>query len=182
MGAPTPHAPALRVVAVITRHEAALTWAIEMLTVAWGPVALQSPTFAFEETRYYESTMGPHLGKTFLAFERLADAAELIDWKLDCNAWEDNYARLGRHEEPRPLNLDPGYITPAKLVLASTKDHAHRVYLGRGIYAEITLAYRDGGWRHHEFTFPDYRRADFQQFFSDCRKFLRSRAGKDGLP
>jgi hypothetical protein len=75
--------------------------------------------------------------------------------------------------EPRPLNLDPGYLTPAKLVLASTKDHAHRIYLSRGIYAEVTLFYKDRHWQPREWTFPDYRRADYQEFFSQCRAYLR---------
>ena len=64
------------------------------------------------------------------------------------------------------MNLDPGYITPAKLVLASTKDHAHRLYLADGIYAEVTLAFRGKQWQPLEWTYPDYRRADFQEFFT----------------
>jgi hypothetical protein len=67
------------------------------------------------------------------------------------------------------LNLDPGYLTAAKLVLASTKDHAHRLYLGQGIYGEVTLSYRQGHWQHREWTYPDYRRADFQDFFLRLR-------------
>ena len=86
---------------------------------------------------------------------------------------EAAYAKLQRHPEPRPLNLDPGYLTSAKLVLASTKDHAHRIYLSRGIYAEVTLHYQDRGWQHHEWTFPDYRRADYQEFFTHARDHLR---------
>ena len=78
--------------------------------------------------------MGTDLKKQFLAFERLIDPAALADIKRQTNDWEAEYAALGRHAEPRPLNLDPGYITPAKLVLASTKDHAHRIYLRDGIY------------------------------------------------
>ena len=77
--------------------------------------------------------------------------------------------------EPRPLNLDPGYLTLGKLVLASTKDFAHRIYLSRGIYAEVTLYYRHGRWEHHQFTFADYRREDYQHFFSQCRDVLHRR-------
>ncbi len=79
------------------------------------------------------------------------------------------------HPEPRPLNLDPGYIELGKLVLASTKDFAHRIYLGRGIFAEVTLQYKHHLWRHHEYTFADYRREDYQRFFSECREWLKGR-------
>ena len=65
----------------------------------------------------------------------------------------------------------------AKLVLASTKDHAHRLYLAQGIYAEVTLYYKDRQWQHRDWTFPDYRREDYQQFFSACRELLRRRTG-----
>ena len=83
--------------------------------------------------------------------------------------------RSAKHGESRPLNLDPGYITLAKLVLASTKDHSHRIYLGQGIYAEITLDLSRGGWQPSEWTYPDYRRADFHQFFVHCRDYLKRR-------
>jgi hypothetical protein len=72
------------------------------------------------------------------------------------------------------LNLDPGYITQAKLVLASTKDHAHRIYLADGIFAEVTLSYKHRRWQPHEWTFPDYRRDDYQAFFTQCRDYLRA--------
>jgi hypothetical protein len=70
------------------------------------------------------------------------------------------------------VNIDPGYITPAKLVLASTKDHAHRIYLRDGIFAEVTLVYRQRKWQPLEWTYPDYRRDDYQQFFTECREWL----------
>jgi hypothetical protein len=139
-----------------------------------GPVALTSDTFDFTETDYYTATMGSDLKKQFLVFERPIDPAMLPGIKRQTNDWEVEYAGFARHPEPRPLNLDPGYITPAKLVLASTKDHAHRIYLRDGIYAEITLAYRQRHWQPLEWTYPDYRREDFHQFFTQCRDYLLS--------
>ena len=172
MGRPTDPAPVLLLLAAFSRHEAALAWARQRAAAAWGPVALESPLFPFHETQYYEPTMGSGLGKRFLAFARPADPAALVDWKLATNAWEGEYARTAGHPEPRPLNLDPGYLTLGKLVLASTKDFAHRIYLGRGIYAEITLYYKGRRWQHHAWTFADYRRPEYQQFFSECREHL----------
>lgn len=175
MGDIRPHPPTMPLVAVITRHAAALDWAAVKLAEQWGSPALVSPTFSFAETSYYDATMGAELGKTFLAFDAAYDPGELADVKHRTNAWEAEYAALGRHDEPRPLNLDPGYVTAAKLVLASTKDHAHRIYLGHGMFAEITLFYRHGAWQAHEFTFPDYRRADYHAFFTACRDRLKNR-------
>jgi len=172
MGQPTPPSPVLLLLAAFSRYDEAIAWGRDRAVAAWGPLALGSPPFRFDQTHYYDASMGPGLRKVFFAFARPADPASLAEWKLAANAWEEQYAALARHPEPRPLNLDPGYLTLGKLVLASTKDFAHRVYLGRGIYAEVTLFYRDHRWEHHEWTFADYRRREYQEFFSRCREFL----------
>jgi hypothetical protein len=175
MGHPTSHCPALLLLAAFSRHDAALSWARARAVDAWGPTALESPAFDFSETAYYEPTMGPGLRKVFWTFSRPWDPAELADVKLLTNRWEEEYAAEAGHSEPRPLNLDPGYLTLGKLVLASTKDFAHRIYLRSGIFAEVTLFYRHHRWQHHEYTFADYRRPDYQQFFSECREWLHRR-------
>jgi hypothetical protein len=162
----------LLVIAVISRHDAALKWAREITSRKFGPIALTSVAFDFTETDYYTATMGAGLKKQFIAFERRFDPAALAEIKRATNHWEADYAAQNAHAELRPLNLDPGYITGAKLVLASTKDHAHRIYLDEGIYAELTLMYRHRRWQPLEWTYPDYRRADFHQFFEACREYL----------
>ena len=173
MGQSSHHSEVLLLVAAFSRHDAALGWARDQLVREFGSVALESPTFDFTETDYYEATMGQDLRKMFLTFGRPLDPARLPEIKLQTNAWEAEYAALGKHPEVRPLNLDPGYLTLGKLVLASTKDHAHRIYLSRGIYAEVTLRYQHGRWQHHEWTYADYRREDYQRFFTQCRDYLR---------
>jgi hypothetical protein len=172
MGAIQDPTSVLLVVAASSGHDAALDWARERCAEMYWPVAVASDAFDFTETDYYTATMGAGLKKQFFAFERLIDPGALAGIKCDTNRWEAEYAGLGRHEESRPLNLDPGYISPAKLVLASTKDHAHRIYLADGIYAEITLAYRQRRWQPMEWTYPDYRRDDYQRFFTQCRNWL----------
>jgi hypothetical protein len=172
MGVPADPSPALLLLAAFSRHDAALSWARHRAIATFGPVASESPTFDFIETDYYQSTMGPGLRKVFFAFARLIDPAGLVDIKLQTNQWELDYAQSADHPEPRPLNLDPGYLTLGKLVLASTKDFCHRIYLERGIFAEVTLFFRRGRWEHHHQTFADYRRGDYQRFFSQCRDHL----------
>ena len=180
MGQPTPHPPALLILAAFSRHDEALRWARHRAAGAWGEIVLESPVFDFHQTDYYEPTMGPGLRKVFWGFWELLDPTELVAVKLQTNRWEGQYAALGKHAEPRPLNLDPGYLTLGKLVLASTKDFAHRLYLDQGIYAEITLWWRHGRWQHHAWTFADYRRADYQAFFAQAREYLHGRLRQEG--
>jgi hypothetical protein len=173
MGEPAPPSPALLLLAATSRYEGALAWARDRATEAWGPVALESPCFEFNQTDYYQPTMGPDLRKIVFAFAQPFDPGRMAEVKLQTNQWEQQYAQRSDHPEKRPLNLDPGYLALGKLVLASTKDHAHRIYLARGIYAEVTLHYRHGRWQPHPWTFADYRREEYQQFFSQCRELLR---------
>lgn len=173
MAAVLPHRPCLLVLAAFSRYGEALDWARRTAEEAWGAVALESERFEHRETRYYEATMGTELLKVFFAFESLIDPAELVATKETSNQWEVDYQRLGRHAEARPLNLDPGYLTEAKLVLATTKDRDHRIYLDRGIYAENTLYFHHGAWEARPWTYPDYRRGDYQRFFLECRDYLR---------
>jgi hypothetical protein len=170
------HAPVLSILAAFSRHAAALDWAGQQAVEQWGPVALASPRFDFDDTPYYEPAMGRGLRKQFLAFERLIDPAALVEHKHQANRWEETYRTLSDWPESRPLNLDPGYLSEAKLVLATTKDRDHRLYLDRGIYAEVTLYYQRGtGWREREWTYPDYRRREYHEFFARCRTYLRQR-------
>lgn len=169
------HSPVLLIFATFSRYPEALAWAKQTAEAAWGPVALQSDLFDHRETNYYEPTMGPDLKKAFFAFETLIDSARLVECKVTTNQWELNYQQLGRHPEPRPLNLDPGYLTEAKLILASTKDRDHRIYLDQGIYAENTLYFYRGAWQPRPWTYPDYQRADYHAFFARCREYYRQR-------
>lgn len=182
MGEICHHEPVLLIVGAFSRHDDALAWARDTCESHCGPIALASPFFEFQETRFYESSMGTGIRKVFWAFERLVDPASLIDWKHATNAWEEQLRGQHEYQESRPLNLDPGYLTEAKLVLATTKDRDHRISLDRGIYAEVTLIFQGHQWQPRPWTYPDYRRADYHQFFTRCREFLRHRYGKTTSP
>jgi hypothetical protein len=178
MGDIKEHEPVLLITAAFSRHDDARQWARERAERDWGPIALASELFDFSETRFYETSMGPGIKKELWAFERLVNPAQLVELKHTANDWELEFRRLDRCSEPRPLNLDPGYLTEAKLVLATTKDRDHRLYLDRGIYAEVTLVFQGHAWQVRPWTYPDYRRADYHQFFTRCRDYLRQRYGR----
>lgn len=163
------------IAAVTSRYPAALEWAGDRMSQAWGAVFRSSQAFEFTETRYYEESMGSGLIKQFWAFESLIDPAKLPACKVTSNQWEQEFARSQAWEVERPVNIDPGYLTEAKLVLATTKDRDHRIYLADGIYAEVTLYFNQGQWKSRPWTYPDYQRSDFQAYFTECRTELRRR-------
>jgi hypothetical protein len=175
MAAPRLPPPVLLVVATFSRHAEALAWARRRLEDAFGPVALAGPVHAFDQTAYYEPTMGPGLRKQLLAFRDLVAADALADLKRQAITLERELAAGGAHPEPRPLNLDPGVLTLGKFHLATTKDQAHRVYLRDGIFAEVTLSYRDGAFVPWPWTYADYRRPEVLTFLQEARGFYRRR-------
>lgn len=135
-----------------------------------GPVELESPVYDFDYTNYYEKEMGPRLGRQFWALADLRPRESLPEFKLTTNNLESEFAS----EEKRTVNLDPGYLSEANLVLASTKNFYHRLYLGRGIYGEVTLIYRKGGFESLPWTYPDYRDPRHQRFFLELRSLYRT--------
>ena len=166
-------APVLPVTVIFSRYPEALAWAKGRIQQAWGEIVLESELFPFEQTPYYDAEMGQHLRKCFVVTLPQMDAAELVGRKHQSNAWEAEFAAQANVPEPRPLNIDPGYMTLSKLVLASSKDFAHLLYMADGIFAEITLFYRRGGWQAHEWTFPDFRAETYHAFLTQCRELLK---------
>lgn len=167
--------PSLLTVACFSRHLEALAWADERLTVAYGPLALVSPDFPFHHTTYYEASMGTGLVKRFLTFVNLVPPDCLPDCKHFTNALEQELAHASRWVEPRPLNLDPGLVQLGKFLLASTKDQGHRIYLGDGIFAEVTLRFEAGAFDVWPWTYSDYREPEVRAFLNEAREYLHDR-------
>jgi len=163
------------IVGALSAYPDLLGRAGEALREMYGPVDLESGLIPFDFTRYYEKQMGAGLLRKFFAFERLADPAILPDVKIRTNRLEVELAGEAEAAVPRPINLDPGYITPAKLVLASAKDFSHRVYLRDGIFAEVTLHFEKGGtFRSWPWTFPDYKtNPEYHEFLLAARHKCR---------
>jgi hypothetical protein len=177
-----PPVPVLLIVAAFSRHLAALTWGRERLEAAFGSVARASEPFLFNQTTYYEATMGRELRKQFLAFERLVAPDCLPEVKHQTNALERELAEMGTYPEVRPLNLDPGVLNLGKFLLATTKDQAHRIYLRDGIFAEVTLRYQAGHYEPWPWTYADYRQAWVHEFLLKAREYYRERLKRNKTP
>ena len=115
MGQPAPHSPVLLLLAAFSRHEAALDWARQRASEAWGPIALESQRFDFTETHYYDATMGPGLKKVFFAFQRPFDPERLVEVKLQTNRWEEEYVEQASWcAVPAPGRRDAALQAPSR--------------------------------------------------------------------
>jgi len=152
MSVPRPPLPVKPVVSLLTRHRELAPRALARLAEFLGPPDLVSPWWPFQHTRYYLPEMGPDLERCLAAFLHLADPECLPDWKLVSHRLEEDLSLGGR----RLLNLDVGYLTGERLVLATGKNFRHRLSLGRGIYGEVTLVAEGGGLAPLPWTYPDY--------------------------
>ena len=159
---------AMLFVAVMFREEEVLARAQEMLERTFGVAELRSDVFEFNFTRYYEAEFGNKLRKLFLGFGEIEMDA-LMEAKLRC--MEIECALMG--PDGRRVNLDPGYVTLHSVVLSTRKPRAHRIYLGRGVFAEVTLLYRRGKYRPLPWTYADYRSEEAQRFFLLMRRKLK---------
>lgn len=158
---------------VVSRYPQLIQWAIEQLDAYWGGLVADAGAVPFGAQEYYQKEMGCNLQKQMVSAAQPRDPGELADWKQTTNAWEETWMGSRDYPEQRPLNLDPGYISQGKLVLASAKDRDHRIYLRDGIFAEVTLRYRRQGWEPNAWTYRDYREEQLWQFADRCRLRLR---------
>ncbi len=171
--------PSVVLVAGITYSDSdLLDQALKSLEDEFGPVGMKSPTFDFVMTDYYTSEMGGKLKKFFCCFKNLIEPVTLPDIKIRTNDIELRFVK-GDEENPlRTVNIDPGYVTLSKLVLASTKDYTHRIFIGKGIYAETTLRFMYGSFVPVDTTYPDYKIPLAIDFFNTARDFVKRNKNK----
>ena len=160
---------------------AGITWAdgtvfsaaLKDLVRSFGPFEMESPDFDFDMTDYYTEEMGAGLKKRFVCFRRPTALDDLPGIKLATNAIETVLAQPPDGSGPRRVNIDPGYVTLSKLVLATTKDYSHRVYIGKGIFGETTLRFVGGSFIPFDTTYPDYRTPLAIDFFNLVRDYVK---------
>jgi hypothetical protein len=158
--------PVKLIVSAFAPSDALLQEIKAALASRWGTADFGSELLPFAHTAYYAPEFGAELVRRIWAFEPLVDPARLAGIKGETNALEQRWSEQGR----RRVNLDPGYVSQAKLVLATTKNHGHRIYLGDGIYAEVTLQYREGAFRPWPWTYPDYASRRYCALFEEIRR------------
>jgi len=136
-----------------------------------GPIENESELFNFDYTDYYNKEMGNKIERRFILFHHLISQGELSKIKLATNQIEKMHLNDGN----RMINIDPGILTANRFVLATGKDAPHRIYLGSGIFADLTLVFQSGEFLKHPWTYPEY--ADYRtvDFLFKSRKYYLSK-------
>ncbi len=156
--------------AVMYTDEKIYKLALRDLNKEFGEVDEESKPFEFNMTQYYEKEMGSGLLKRFVIAKELIDKERLAEIKIKTNSIEERYAGKNRS---RTINIDPGYITHSKLVLATTKNYSHRIYLRDGIFAEVTFNFKKNSIEFNPWTYPDYKLPAATKFFLEVhRKYM----------
>jgi hypothetical protein len=166
--------PALLFISTLYINEDAFNRSKKILEENFGKILFISPSLPWDYSSYYKDEIGWPLSRQFIFFKTLIDPGLLADIKLKTNEIEASLSPEGK----RTINLDPGYFTLSNVVLASTKTYAHRIYLGKGIYAEVTLIYKDNSYKPHLFTYRDYQDKTHIDVFLKAREMLKKISGE----
>ncbi len=168
MGAIKTPKPVKLFIGILFNKPEILAQACQILESQYGPLDLQSDIWPFHYTDYYTQEMGTTLSRNFISFQKLILPDQLANIKHYTNELEEKLAK--EYAPPtRPINLDPGYLSLSKVILATTKDYTHRLYIGCGIYAEVTLKYQEKKFSFWDWTYPDYKSPEYLHFFTQLR-------------
>ena len=165
--------PVKLIVGILAADHQCLLAAVEAVCREFGESYFVSEAFSFNQTDYYKDETGENILRQFVAFKELIDPGKLASIKLLTNQLEEQLAKKIDTALPRPVNLDPGILELSKLILASTKNFSHRIYIGESIYAELTLSFSGGKWVSYPYTFPDFIDDRYHGFLSKVRERLR---------
>jgi len=165
MSIPREPKPAKLVIGLFMKDRSLFEALVAELVAGFGSLDMVSPWLPFDYTSYYEQEMGAPLFRRLLAFKSLIGQLDLAGVKVATNDLEDQYTRSGR----RRVNIDPGYLSYERFVLASGKNFIHRIYIGQKIYADLTLIYQQGAYQKLPWTYPDYADGPITSFLTQAR-------------
>lgn len=160
---------ALLFTALLFNKDDSLKEARQRLVGLFGKVLFESPTLQWDYSEYYREELGWPIKRHFIFFEGLINSETLPEIKLLTRDIEEALSRDGK----RTINIDPGYLTLSKVVLASTKNYSHRIYMGKGIFAEVTLIFKNKRYQPHLFTYRDYASDTYIEIFMRAREYMK---------
>jgi hypothetical protein len=140
-----------------------------ILAEKFSSIDSQSDLIPFTQTDYYQTEMGAPLFRQFISFKELLDPEKLPEMKICTNQLEAQFAVRGK----RTVNLDPGYMSEANVIIATSKNHYHRVPLHSGIYAHMEYMLKNKQLNFLPWTYPDFQTAAYVAFFKQLYELFK---------
>ncbi len=150
---------------VFSRREELLERTRLILEDLYGPCDFLGPLMPFDYTSYYEPEFGTGLVRQFIGMKNLVEQDALVEVKCQTQEIEVDFSKGGN----RTVNIDPGILTAERLVLATGKNFTHRIYLGKGVFADLTLVFRRGTFAALPWTYPDYASEEAISLWNEVR-------------
>lgn len=169
-----PESPTLKLYFIAITGKELDLWdkVVNLLESELGKPILQSQIYDFSSfTSYYSKEMGEELKKRFYFFEKLRPPEYLVELKHKCYEIERKFAKPSGQ---RTVNIDPGYLNLSKIILSTFKDFAHRIYLGKGVYGEVTLIFKNRTFTELPWTYPDYKQPEIIKTFNKARDWYKN--------
>jgi hypothetical protein len=163
--------PEKLVIGFIYKNEEIVEKVKDALINEFGKIDFESAALNFIHTDYYNKEIGENLLKKFISFEKLVNPDKLFDIKIFTNSIEQKFLYNGTNN--RMINIDPGLLSLSKLVLATTKNYDHRIYIGKGIFAEVTLRWTQKNFKEFEWTYPDFRTEEYKRILGKIREIYK---------
>lgn len=161
----TEPAPVKIIFSVIFARGADTDFLKQILIENFGQLDFESQIINFDKTGYYTEEMGAELFRKIYSKKEVVKREQIIDIKIKANDIEEQTSVNNK----RVFNIDPGYLATEHFVLSTAKGYAHRPYLGKGVYADLTLIYRDKNFSELEWTYPDYKSSELQNILKEIR-------------
>ena len=170
--------PVNLIIAVMYTDESLMTEVRDIIQKKYGPVDKTSEIFVFSDiSPYYDPEMGAGIKKVIFSFEKTVARDFLVEVKLDCVNIEKQYSENGK----RNINLDPGLISLENFILATGKNYSHRIYLGKGVFAEVTLMFgKKNEIKELPWTYRDYLFEPARTFLLETRELYRIKRSLHG--
>lgn len=164
------------IIGLLSKNKKLLTEIEEFFIGEFGDIDYRSRELLFDHTDYYKKEMGYPLKRKFISFKKLISPEYIVTAKTITNSIEERFSKKRNNTTKRCINIDPGYVSDSKLILATTKDYFHRIYLKKGIYAEVTLTWKKGSFRPFDWTYPDYSTGEYINIFNNIRNaYMKNR-------
>lgn len=163
------------IAAILLQKESVLEEALQLLKTTFSEIDFSGHFFPFTTTDYYIPEMGSNLQRGIISFTKLVSPGFLVDSKLLARDLEKSMSREGK----RRVNIDVGYLDLFKVVLASFKSRSNKIYMDKGVWADMVLIFEKGKFNAPPWGFPDFKSGIYDKDLVQIRNCYKNQLNSE---